>query len=70
MLEQAREKNIYTELEKVFLGDADEFPQHLRNRFDVLGCTGLLAEGHLTATCFDEMLLALKTGGYAIFSTR
>ena len=32
--------------------------------------SGLLAEGHATNDVFDEMLLALKVGGYAIFTSR
>ena len=32
--------------------------------------SGLLAEGHVDGSLFDEMLMALKTGGYAIFATR
>jgi hypothetical protein len=70
MLYEAGKKNVYSELEKCFFGDPEAFPEHHRNRYDALGCTGLLAEGHLTPTCFDEMILALKKGGYAIFSTR
>lgn len=70
MIQEAGKKNVYTELEKCFFGDPEAFPENHRNRYDALGCTGLLAEGHLTPTCFDEMLLALKKGGYAIFSTR
>lgn len=29
-----------------------------------------MAEGHLDISVFDEMLLALKVGGYAVFATR
>ena len=29
-----------------------------------------MAEGHCSNGVFDEMLLALKTGGYAVFATR
>jgi hypothetical protein len=32
--------------------------------------SGILAEGHLDNNVFDEMLLALKQGGYAVFATR
>ena len=70
MLEQARAKNVYAELTKVFLGKPEEFPQDHRGIYDAITCTGVLAEGHLTITAFEEMLLALKQGGFAIFSTR
>ena len=36
----------------------------------MITASGILAEGHLDNKVFDEMLLALKTGGYAIFATR
>ena len=48
----------------------DTFPESLRNRFDVITASGILAEGHCSNGVFDEMLLALKTGGYAVFATR
>lgn len=70
MLEKAKEKEAYTELRELFLGRPDTFPEDLRNRFDVITASGILAENHLDNRLFDEMLLALKTGGYAIFATR
>ena len=41
-----------------------------KGKFDAITAAGILAEGHLTNAVFDEMLLALKKGGYAIFTTR
>lgn len=38
--------------------------------YDAITAAGILAEGHLDNAVFDEMLLALKEGGYAIFATR
>lgn len=70
MLERAKEKNSYTELHELFLGKPETFPENLQNRFDVITASGILAEGHLDNKVFDEMLLALKTGGYAVFATR
>lgn len=70
MLERAREKNSYIELHELFLGRPDTFPENLHNRFDVITASGILAEGHLDNKVFDEMLMALKTGGYAVFATR
>lgn len=70
MLERAREKNSYLELQELFLGRPDTFPENLHNRFDVITASGILAEGHLDNKVFDEMLMALKTGGYAVFATR
>jgi predicted TPR repeat methyltransferase len=70
MLEKAKEKESYSELKELFLGLPDTFPQEYRNRFDAITAAGILAEGHLDNKVFDEMILALKTGGYAIFATR
>ena len=60
MLDQTAKKGVYAELQKIFLGKPEEFPEEHRNRYDAITCTGMLAEGHLTITVFDEMLLALK----------
>jgi predicted TPR repeat methyltransferase len=70
MLEKAQEKQSYSELEELFLGRPDTFPEKYRNRFDAITAAGILAEGHLDNNVFDEMLLALKQGGYAVFATR
>lgn len=70
MLEKAKEKESYSELKELFLGLPDTFPDEYRNRFDAITAAGILAEGHLDNKVFDEMILALKTGGYAIFATR
>jgi predicted TPR repeat methyltransferase len=70
MLEKAREKNAYTELVELFLGKPETFPENLRDRFTVITASGILAEGHLDNNVFEEMLLALKQGGSAVFATR
>jgi predicted TPR repeat methyltransferase len=70
MIEKARTKNTYTDFHELFLGRPDTFPEHFHGKFDVITASGILAEGHLDNRVFDEMLLALKTGGYAIFATR
>ena len=70
MLDKAKEKESYTELEELFLGKPETFPKKYHNRFDAITAAGILAEGHLDNNVFDEMLLALKDGGYAIFATR
>jgi predicted TPR repeat methyltransferase len=70
MLEKARVKGSYTDLHELFLGQPETFPEQLHGKFDVITASGILAEGHLDNKVFDEMLMALKTGGYAIFATR
>jgi predicted TPR repeat methyltransferase len=70
MLEKASTKNSYSELKELFLGVPETFPVELHNRFDAITASGILAEGHLDNKVFDEMIMALKVGGYAIFATR
>lgn len=70
MLDKAKEKESYSELEELFLGRPETFPAKYHNRFDAITAAGILAEGHLDNNVFDEMLLALKVGGSAIFATR
>lgn len=70
MLERAREKGVYTELEELYLGKPETFPTKYHGVFDVVTASGILAEGHLDSAVFDEMLLALRQGGYAVFATR
>lgn len=55
---------------ELFLGSPDTFPERFHGQYDVVTASGILAEGHLDNKVFDEMLLTLKKGGYAIFSTR
>lgn len=61
---------MYNELHELFLGRPETFPAEFHNRFDVITASGILAEGHLDNDVFDEMLIALKVGGYAVFATR
>lgn len=70
MLAKAAEKEVYTELDELFLGRPDTFPNKHHNAYDAITASGILAEGHLDTKVFDEMLIALKVGGYAIFATR
>ena len=67
---KAEEKRAYEELRELFLGKPESFPGDLHGKFEAITAAGVLAEGHLTGAVFDEMLLALKKGGYAIFTTR
>ena len=70
MLEKAKDKDAYSELEELFLGLPDTFPKKHHDQYDAITASGILAEGHLDSKVFDEMLLALKVGGYAVFATR
>lgn len=70
MIEKAKEKACYAELHELFLGSPTTYPEKFHDRFDVVTASGILAEGHLDNSVFEEMLLTLKKGGYAVFSTR
>jgi predicted TPR repeat methyltransferase len=70
MIEKAQEKDCYAMFEEMFLGKPDTFPEKFHDRFNVLTAAGILAEGHLGNEVFDEMILALKQDGIAIFTTR
>lgn len=70
MIEKAKEKESYEELHELFLGTPETFPKEFHGRFDAITAAGILAEGHLDNNVFDEMLMALKDQGYAIFATR
>ena len=70
MLDVAAQKQAYHELKELFLGQPETFPQDYRNRFEAITAAGILAEGHLGVEVFEEMLLALKKGGIAAFTTR
>jgi len=72
MIENAKKKEIYSEIHNNFLCRPEEFkknyPTYIGN-FDFVTASGLLAEGHATNDVFDEMLMSLKVGGYAIFTS-
>ena len=72
MLEECEKTKpgVHTELVELFLGSPSTYPENLRNRFDIVTASGILADNHLDNSVFEEMLLTLKTGGLAIFATR
>lgn len=43
---------------------------NLRQQFDVVTCAGLVNNNYLDITIFESMLVALKRGGYLVFSAR
>mmetsp|Transcript_6941 Transcript_6941/g.7760 ORF Transcript_6941/g.7760 Transcript_6941/m.7760 type:complete len:221 (-) Transcript_6941:16-678(-) len=73
MIKRAEEKGLYSEIRQYLLCNPVKFNadhSDLIDRFDFVTASGLLAEGHATPEVFDEMLAALKRGGYAIFTSR
>ena len=65
MLKIAAEKNIYTDLKRMTLGEPLDFPD---NTFQATISAGVFTQGHAPASCLDELIRVTKTGGYLIFS--
>lgn len=65
MLNQAKPKNIYRKLEKMFLGERLDFPD---NHFDAVLCVGTI--GHAPPESFDELIRITKSSGFIVFSLR
>ena len=70
MLEKADIKGAYKKLEEVALGDPENFPNHLKNKFDIVTIAGLINNNHLDFGIFEEITLALKQNGLAVFAAR
>jgi predicted TPR repeat methyltransferase len=73
MINQANERGIYGEFKCLFLGNPTGFEDKhtdIHGKFDFVTASGVLAEGHASALVFDEMLMTLKRGGYAVFTSR
>lgn len=70
MLQIASNKGCYESLEEFTLGDPDNFPAHFKNKFDFVVCSGLINNNHLDYKLFEEMTIALKKGGIAVFAAR
>lgn len=70
MIKEAENKKVYKELVELFLGAPKTFPERFHGKFDFTAASGILADNHLDCSVFEEMLLALKVGGIAVFTTR
>ena len=70
MLDEARNKNAYKSLQILELGNAEKFPPYLKNQFDIVTISGLVNNNYLDYELFEEITMALKTGGRAIFALR
>ena len=72
MLDEANETKpgVHKELIELFLGSPSTYPDTLKDRFDFVTASGILADNHLDNSVFEEMLLTLKKGGVACFATR
>ncbi len=65
MLKKARERNIYTDLHQMVLGEKLDFPS---DHFGACQSIGVFTAGHAPANAFDELVRVLCPGGYIFFS--
>ena len=84
MLDIAKEKGIYSnlgELHKILifnfqlifyvvLGNPSTFPDKYRDKYGAVACSAVMYYDYVGPEIFDEMLLALKQGGLAVFTAR
>ena len=70
-VEHLRTLGVYREASEVWLGrGVDRFPDHLKNRFDVVAAAGVWLKGHAPALGIEDCHVALKTGGYLVTALR
>lgn len=67
MLEEARGKNLYSELHQMALGGPLDFPT---DEFDAVISVGVFTQGHAPPSSFDELVRITKPGGVIVFSLR
>ncbi len=67
MLDEARSKNVYSELHQMVLGERLDFDSGL---FDGVISVGVFTQGHAPAGAFDELIRVTKPGGHVVFSLR
>ena len=65
MLKKARERNIYTDLHQMVLGEKLDFPS---DHFGACQSIGVFTAGHAPASAFDELVGVLCPGGHIFFS--
>jgi len=73
MLELAEQKNVYKQLDKMLLGQAqfsEAFPLKHRKKYDFATAANLIANDFETEKIFEEMILSLRNGGIMIFTAK
>ena len=67
MLDEARKKRVYRQLDQMILGE----PLAYRDgEFDAVISVGVLTLGHAPASSLDELVRITRAGGYIVFSLR
>jgi SAM-dependent methyltransferase len=67
MLEEARQKNVYSSFHQMTLGETLDFET---GQFDAVISVGVFTLGHAPMHSFDELIRVAKPGGYIVFSLR
>lgn len=67
MLDVAAEKQVYSQLEQMVLGETLEFAD---DTFAAMVATGVFTLGHAPASAFDELVRVIRPGGHLVFSLR
>ena len=61
----------YNEAYEIWMGrGVNQFPEHLKDRFDVVTCAGVFLKGHMPAQAIEECHASLKLGGYLVTAMR
>jgi len=67
MLAQAHQKQVYTSLERMVLGETLDFPDC---HFDATIISRTFAQGNAPSSSFDELIRITKPGGYLLFTIK
>ncbi len=67
MLEEARRKDVYTDVKVITLGETLDFPT---DSFDGVIATGVFTVAHVPADAFDELVRVTKPGGHIVYTLR
>ena len=70
-VENLLETGDYYEVSEIWMGRGlDQFPGHLKDRFDVVGASGVFLAGHMPAIAIEDCHAALKIGGHLVTAMR
>jgi len=67
MLEEARNKGVYQQLDQMVMGEHLEYDT---DSFDAVISVGVLTVGHAPSSSFDELIRVTKPGGYIVYTLR
>jgi predicted TPR repeat methyltransferase len=65
MLAVARAKNVYDDLDRMFLGCPLNYPD---NHFSAVTASGVFTQGHAPLSGFNELVRITRPGGFLVFS--